>query len=218
MPTGLLTPFLDADPIVKGVMVLLVLASVGCWTVILEKSWRMLQLRRRLGAFDAWRRGVQAGRPALAGTAKTVAEAGLAAWRDQDTDEARAERRERIERSMRLSLNAQLRELEWGLPFLASVGSVTPFIGLFGTVWGIMRSFSSIAASQDTSLAVVAPGIAEALSATALGLFAAIPAVLAYNHFVTELDRSGKRFGTGIAELAERFARERPGAAAGMVD
>src|SRR5262249_2472936 len=90
-----------------------------------------------------------------------------------------------------------------------SVGSVTPFIGLFGTVWGIMRSFSSIAASQDTSLAVVAPGIAEALSATALGLFAAIPAVLAYNHFVTALDRSSKRFGTGIADLAERFSRVR---------
>jgi biopolymer transport protein ExbB/TolQ len=99
------------------------------------------------------------------------------------------ERRERIERAMRLALSAQLRLLEYRLPFLATLGSAAPFIGLFGTVWGIMRSFNAIAAANSTSLAVVAPGIADALFATAMGLAAAIPAVIFYNKFTVEIGR-----------------------------
>jgi len=103
------------------------------------------------------------------------------------------DRRERVERAMRLALNGELRRLETHLPFLATLGSAAPFIGLFGTVWGIMRSFEGIAAANNTSLAVVAPGIAEALFATAMGLAAAIPAVVAYNKFTVELGRLAGR-------------------------
>src|SRR5665213_432983 len=97
--------------------------------------------------------------------------------------------REPIDRAMRLALSAQLRQLEHRLPFLATLGAAAPFIGLFGTVWGIMRSFNAIAAANNTSLAVVAPGIADALFATAMGLAAAIPAVVAYNKFTVEIGR-----------------------------
>jgi biopolymer transport protein ExbB/TolQ len=107
--------------------------------------------------------------------------------------ETAGERRERIERAMRLALNAELRRLEVRLPFLATLGSAAPFIGLFGTVWGIMRSFEGIAAAHNTSLAVVAPGIAEALFATAMGLAAAIPAVVAYNKITVDLGRFAGR-------------------------
>ena len=113
-----------------------------------------------------------------------------AAW---PAPESRGERRERIERAMRLALGAELRRLEARLPFLATLGSAAPFIGLFGTVWGIMRSFTGIAAANNTSLAVVAPGIAEALFATAMGLAAAIPAVVAYNKFTVDLGRFAGR-------------------------
>src|SRR3546814_7142433 len=116
-------------------------------------------------------------------------------------------RRERIERAMRAALAAELRKVEPGLPFLATVGSAAPFIGLFGTVWGIMSSFTAIAQSQDTSLAVVAPGIAEALFATGLGLVAAIPAVIAYNKLTTDLGRLAQRLTASIAKLGERMAR-----------
>jgi biopolymer transport protein TolQ len=106
-----------------------------------------------------------------------------------DDSETVAERRVRIERAMRLALGTQLRLLEYRLPFLATLGSAAPFIGLFGTVWGIMRSFNAIAAANSTSLAVVAPGIADALFATAMGLAAAIPAVVFYNKFTVEIGR-----------------------------
>ena len=100
-----------------------------------------------------------------------------------------------------------MRRIEVGLPFLASVGSAAPFIGLFGTVWGIVNSFTAIAQQKDTSLAVVAPGIAEALIATALGLAAAIPAVMAYNQISVSLGRAYARGNTSIVELAKRLAR-----------
>jgi biopolymer transport protein ExbB/TolQ len=115
--------------------------------------------------------------------------------------------RARIERAMRLSLKSELQKLEVGLPFLATIGSAAPFIGLFGTVWGIMNSFTSIAQQKDTSLAVVAPGIAEALFATALGLAAAIPAVMAYNMIAVSLGRGSSRGNTTIVKLAKRLSR-----------
>jgi biopolymer transport protein ExbB/TolQ len=141
-------------------------------------------------------------------TGRVVA-AGHHAWRDQDASETRAERRERIERAMRTALAIDVRRLQPGLAFLATTGSAAPFIGLFGTVWGIMNSFSAIAASQDTSLSVVAPGIAEALFATAIGLVAAIPAVVAYNKLTSDLGRVQQSFTTSIAVLGDRLARER---------
>src|SRR5262245_33757288 len=169
--------FLQADPIVKAVMVLLIGMSIGCWTVIIDKVIRFAQVRRQARRFvDVVRAGGQLAE--LPGTiAPGIGHAAIAAWRDQDADETRAERRERIERATRVAMSIELKRLERGLPFLATTGSSAPFIGLFGTVWGIMNSFSAIAKSQDTSLSVVAPGIAEALFATAIGLAVAIPAV-----------------------------------------
>jgi biopolymer transport protein ExbB/TolQ len=119
--------------------------------------------------------------------------------------ESQSELRDRTERAMRDALKSELRRLEVGLPFLATVGSAAPFIGLFGTVWGIVHSFTAIAQQKDTSLAVVAPGIAEALVATALGLAAAIPAVMAYNQISVSLGRAYARGSTSIVELAKRL-------------
>jgi biopolymer transport protein ExbB/TolQ len=124
----------------------------------------------------------------------------------EDAERA-GERRERVERAMRLALNGEMRRLETNLPFLATLGSAAPFIGLFGTVWGIMRSFAGIAAANNTSLAVVAPGIAEALFATAMGLAAAIPAVVAYNKFTVELGRLAGRMQALIARFGALFSR-----------
>jgi biopolymer transport protein ExbB/TolQ len=108
---------------------------------------------------------------------------------------------------MRSALKSELQRIEAGLPFLATVGSAAPFVGLFGTVWGIMNSFTAIGQQQDTSLATVAPGIAEALFATALGLAAAIPAVMAYNHFAVKLGRAAARAGASISEIARKFSK-----------
>src|SRR5918993_4494366 len=198
--------FLQADPIVKGVMAALVLASLASWTVILDKLLRIRALRREARAFE---RAAQAGETVgatLPGAAGRIGAAGLEAWRDRDAGESRAERRERIERAMRTALAVEMRRLQPGLPLLATIGSAAPFVGLFGTVWGIMNSFSAIAASQDTSLSVVAPGIAEALFATAIGLVAAIPAVIAYNKLTTALGRAAQRLNAAAATIGGRLA------------
>jgi len=204
--------FLQADPIVKAVIILLALASVVCWAIILDKVVRFGRLRRQARDFEAKVVGKTV--PELAAFAReqpdipaAILLAGLEAREDSTEDESRAERRDRIERNMRATLAAELRRMEPGLPFLATVGSAAPFIGLFGTVWGIMSSFTAIAQSQDTSLAVVAPGIAEALFATGLGLVAAIPAVIGYNELTTDLGRAGQRFSAAIVKLGDRLAR-----------
>ena len=201
--------FLQAGPVVKGVMIALVLASIGCWTVILDKLLRIRAARREVRLFESATRLGKMVDPSMPGSPGRVAAAGYAAWRDQDSTETRAERRERIERAMRTALGIEMRRLRPGLAFLATTGSAAPFVGLFGTVWGIMNSFAAIAESQDTSLSVVAPGIAEALFATAIGLMAAIPAVIAYNKFTAELGRLQQSFATGIALLGDRLARDR---------
>lgn len=201
--------FMQADPIVRGVMILLVLASLGCWTIIVDKVLRLAALRRQARAFEAAARSGERLHPQMPGPAGRIVGAGHEAWRDQDPSETRAERRERIERAMKSALAVDMRRLQPGLPFLATIGSAAPFIGLFGTVWGIMNSFSAIAKSQDTSLSVVAPGIAEALFATAIGLVAAIPAVMAYNKLTTDLGRVQQSFVAGITALGDRLARDR---------
>ena len=201
--------FLQADPIVKSVMILLVLASLGCWTIVFEKLLRFRTIRRQARAFEAAAHSGDRLHPQMAGATGRIVAAGHEAWRDQDVSESRAERRDRIERAMRAALSVDIRQLQIGLPFLATIGSAAPFIGLFGTVWGIMNSFSAIAANQDTSLSVVAPGIAEALFATAIGLVAAIPAVIAYNKLTTDLSRLQQSFAAGITALGDRLARDR---------
>jgi biopolymer transport protein TolQ len=201
--------FLQADPTVKSVMILLVLASLGCWTIAFQKLLRFRTIRRQARAFEAAARSGDRLHPQMAGATGRIVAAGHEAWRDQDVSESRAERRERIERAMRAALAVDMRQLQVGIPFLATIGSAAPFMGLFGTVWGIMNSFSAIAASQDTSLSVVAPGIAEALFATAIGLVAAIPAVIAYNKLTTDLGRLQQSFAAGVTALGDRLARDR---------
>ncbi|SFG38618.1 MotA/TolQ/ExbB proton channel family protein [Methylobacterium gossipiicola] len=201
--------FLQADPIVKSVMILLVVASIACWTVVFEKIVRIAVAKRQAKAFDALVRSGGSLEASGKGMDAQVAAAAIEAWRDQDSSETRAERRDRIERAMRAALTTRLKAMQTGLPLLATSGSTAPFIGLFGTVWGIMNSFSSIAKSQDTSLAVVAPGIAEALFATAIGLVVAIPAVMAYNKLTTDIGRVQASFVSSIGILGNRLARDR---------
>jgi biopolymer transport protein ExbB/TolQ len=200
--------FLGADPIVQGVVILLALASIGCWAVIFDKAYRLHRLRREIGQFEA---AARSGATAAAGLAAAIMGAGRREAAERSGDETAGEARERCERAMRAAMAARLRPIEPGLPFLATVGSTAPFIGLFGTVWGIMNSFTAIAASHETGLDVVAPGIAEALFATALGLIAAIPAVVAYNKLTTALGRAAQRTSTTIADLATQLTRRGTG-------
>jgi len=198
---SIVTLFLNADIVVKGVLLLLLAASVWSWAVILDKLWRFGAVSRSARAHEEralmarsstelWTQAADtrdpAGQVLIAGLAESAIEVPA-------NSETVGERRERVERAMRLALNGELRRLEVRLPFLATLGSAAPFIGLFGTVWGIMDSFQSIAAANNTSLAVVAPGIADALFATAMGLAAAIPAVVAYNKFTVQLGRFAGR-------------------------
>jgi len=211
------TLFLNADPVVKGVLALLLAASVWSWAVIIDKLWRLGTASRSARGHEARAAAAQSARELLATEARGNAGDPAAlmlsvGWAESTTQpkpdgETASERRERIERAMRLSLNAELRRLELRLPFLATLGSAAPFIGLFGTVWGIMRSFEGIAAAHNTSLAVVAPGIAEALFATAMGLAAAIPAVVAYNKITVDLGRFAGRMQGLIGRSAGLLSR-----------
>lgn len=207
--------FMAADPVVKAIMALLTLASVACWAILLDRLVRIAALRRQAARLERHlaRGGALSDTAALGPLGHGLVQAALAEWHDRDLGESRAERRGRIERAMREAVAGHLRRAEPGLPFLATIGSAAPFVGLLGTVWGIMRSFVGIAASNDTSLATVAPGIAEALFATAIGLVAAIPAVMGYNKLVTDLGRLGQRLDTTIGRLGASLARE-PRAAA----
>ncbi|WP_225873993.1 MotA/TolQ/ExbB proton channel family protein [Terrihabitans soli] len=200
--------FMQADLIVKSVMAVLALASLVCWTIIIEKLFRLTAMRSQVRRFEKANRSDEGFSDIKGDLPQSIMTAGLAAWRDSDKSESRAERRDRIERAMKLAMTMRLRRAEIGLPFLATIGSAAPFIGLFGTVWGIMNSFSAIAESQDTSLAVVAPGIAEALFATAIGLVAAIPAVMAYNKFSVDLGRIAYRTNAVIADVGNRLSRD----------
>lgn len=196
-----------ADPIVKGVIVLLVLSSIACWALIIEKSIRTWRLRSELKSLESLADGTMDGTQAKGLVRRVLTAAEGEATDGVSRGEARSEIRARLERAMKLRFRSELESIEAGLPFLATIGSAAPFIGLFGTVWGIMNSFTAIAARQDTSLATVAPGIAEALFATALGLVAAIPAVMAYNHYAVKLGRAGQRGNTAIAEIAKHISR-----------
>jgi len=200
----------NADPIVQGVMAILVLSSVACWAITVEKLVRFGSLRRAARNFEAAVKAdaLLSSPKAGEGVQGAILSAAARERKDGiDPGESRYEFRVRLEMVMRQAMAQQLRQVEPGLPFLATVGSAAPFIGLFGTVWGIMNSFTAIAGSNDTSLAVVAPGIAEALFATALGLVAAIPAVVLYNKFSTDLGRLAQRFNVAINEAARQFSR-----------
>lgn len=183
--------FLDADIVVQAVMIGLIVASIWTWTIIVSFSLRMnkLNLRSRVYESEFWgtkdREGLLSKQQRNEVPSARVAGAGLDEWQ-RSTSKAPIDRdatRQRIAATMESQVANEADDLAERLNFLATTGSVAPFVGLFGTVWGIMNSFFQIGAQQSASLAVVAPGIAEALFATAIGLFAAIPAVIAYNRF-----------------------------------
>ena len=203
------TLFMNADIIVKMVMIGLVLASIWTWTIILSHGLRLGRVARENEGFekDFWATenidrfyDVQGRRET---PSARVFAAGMAEWRRSTAGKAvdREGVRSRLAMAMGAAVASEIDRLSDRLNLLATIGSVAPFVGLFGTVWGIMRSFTAIAASQNTSLGVVAPGIAEALFATALGLFAAIPAVIAYNRLSHRINRIEAR----LARFADGF-------------
>ena len=201
--------FLDADIVVQVVIVGLVLASIWVWTIIASFSLRMAGVRKRCENYEAefWKARDLEAYQAENGKgdipSAKVASAGLAEWRRSRGAKAvdREGARQRLTGVMDTAVAQEADGLAERLNFLATVGSVAPFVGLFGTVWGIMNSFFQIGAQQNSSLAVVAPGISEALFATAIGLFAAIPAVIAYNRFSHRVNMLEAR----LQRFADRF-------------
>ncbi len=197
---------LRADLVVQATLAALVGCSIACWTVIVNQHRRLGAARLSADALAAeLRAGSRAGAsPPLGDLATAILAAGA---EEQDRGRGDPLGSERAERAMRAALVRELQKLEAALPWLATIGSVSPFVGLFGTVWGIMDSFMGIARTHDTSLAVVAPGIAEALFMTAMGLLAAVPAVVAYNKFGADLRRLSQRLAADVALAAGRVRR-----------
>ncbi len=215
--------FVQASFVVKLVMVGLIAASVWVWAIIFEKTMSVRRANRQANGFEDrfWSGGslddlyeTEGAKPAHPIAA--VFGAAMGEWRRsarvKGADLSRGSVQERVDRAMAITVTREMERLERWMIFLASVGSVAPFVGLFGTVWGIMHSFSAIAAMHNTNLSVVAPGIAEALFATAIGLVAAIPAVLAYNKISLDLSRFAARleaFGTEFGAILSRQSEER---------
>jgi biopolymer transport protein TolQ len=209
--------FLKADWIVKAVMIGLALASVWSWAVAIDKWLQIRKLEagaRIVEAALAEGRGIDAieesakpGDAMARVVAVGMAEARLARRIPNQTEAGLGRAIERMERVMQAASAREMARAERGLAILATIGSSAPFVGLFGTVWGIMNAFRGIAQSRDTNLAVVAPGIAEALFATALGLVAAIPAVIFYNWLAGSLDRFATRLDALSDDVIARVSR-----------
>ena len=191
--------FLQADWVVKLVMILLLLASIWVWAIVFDKVTAIRRANRAADSFEDsfWsggsldelfrREGDSPTHPMAAVFVSAMREWRRSASRLAGSEALIAGLRERVDRAMTVTIQREMDRLERWMVFLASVGSVAPFIGLFGTVWGIMNSFIEIGGQKSASLDVVAPGIAEALIATAIGLVAAIPAVMAYNYFLRRI-------------------------------
>ncbi|PID60764.1 MAG: protein TolQ [Gammaproteobacteria bacterium] len=209
---------MGASPVVQGVMLILMLASILSWALILGKSRQLYNARHEADDFesDFWGSSDIAGtysqltmrRGTLEGMER-IFEAGFSEFgrlrRKTPSDEIVMDG---ASRAMRISLSRETDRLEQHLSFLATVGSISPYVGLFGTVWGIMHSFTALGNVQQATLAMVAPGIAEALIATAIGLFAAIPAVIFYNRFATDVDRLVGRYENFAEEFATVLQRQ----------
>jgi len=213
---SILTLVLNASLLVQGVMLLLLALSVASWTIIFRKGGNLRAARRATESFerDFWaggdlsslyesaqRKMANGGGSINAAILERIFAAGMQEFlKAKEIDAAR--------RAMKAAYQREMDRLEANLPFLASVGSVSPYIGLFGTVWGIMHAFRGLANVQQATLASVAPGIAEALVATAIGLFAAIPAVVAYNRYATDVDRLSIHFESFIEEFTNILQRQ----------
>jgi biopolymer transport protein TolQ len=208
--------FMSADFIVKIVIIGLLAASFWSWTIIFNKGVRLRNLFSSATQFEDsfWSGGSLDVLYDRIGTRprdpmSAIFSAAMREWkRTTESGRSSVTLQERIERAMQVTSSREMDKLERHMGFLASLGSTATFIGLFGTVWGIMNSFQSIAAAQNTSLAVVAPGIAEALFATAIGLVAAIPAVIAYHKLSLELNRYANRLDSFSNEFTAIISRQ----------
>src|SRR5216684_944389 len=214
---SLLTLFLQAHWIVKSVMIGLLICSVWVWAIAIEKTLLHMRMRTAMDRFeqafwsgqslDELYRSLSA-RPTHSMAALFVA--AMREWKRSLEGQPRsfAGLQMRIEKVMDVTIQREIARLERHLLVLATVGSAGPFVGLFGTVWGIMTSFRAIAGQQSTSLAVVAPGIAEALFGTAIGLIAAIPATIFYNKFVSDVNKQAQRLEGFADEFAAILSRQ----------
>jgi len=217
--TGLLSYFIHASFVVKCVMLILISASVFSWTYILQRSFYLRGVRQSAGKFEqSFWSGEDLSRIYAHGDRNKGALEGVEAifhagfkeflrFRKQ-TGASTPVVMENTTRAMRVAQMREQEKLETHLPFLAIVGSTSPYVGLFGTVWGIMQAFRALATVQQATVSMVAPGIAEALIATALGLFAAIPAVIAYNRFLTDIGRLMNRFDAFQEEFTNILIRQ----------
>jgi len=204
---SLIQLFLRADFIVKAVIIILIAASIYSWALIFEKYKLFKRIEKSTNSFEEkfWKsRSAESFYNSLTNREKDpIANIFQSAMAEliKTKNKSSTVQSARVSRIIEISADKELKLIEKHFTFLATVGSTAPFIGLFGTVWGIMNSFQSIAISRNTSLAIVAPGIAEALFATALGLLAAIPAVVAYNKFNSD----SKKYSGRIENFSKRF-------------
>ena len=218
---SLLSLFLKADLVVKSVIIILIAASIYSWAVIVEKLVKMKKLKQLENEFDEifWSGNsfedlFETFNYNQSDPKSKIFCSAISEWKksnkkvDSTISSNVNSLKERMNRSMQVTFNKESEVIEKNLTFLATAGSTAPFIGLFGTVWGIMNSFQSIAIAQNTNLAVVVPGIAEALFATALGLFVAIPAVVAYNKITSDLSKYFISLETFIDEFTTIFFRQ----------
>jgi biopolymer transport protein TolQ len=220
--TSLINLVFQADIVVQIVMMILLAASMWSWAIIFDKILKFRVLKKRSDQFEEifensasleeiYLEAKKANNHPLS----RLFVACMQEWKSSnvkqiigENPEKKASLKERLNSVMQIALNRSLQKLESGFGFLAIVGSIAPFVGLFGTVWGIMSSFQGIAVSKNTSLAVVAPGIAEALLATAMGLFAAIPAVFFYNVFSAKINQFNERAQNFLAQFLNILSKE----------
>tara|TARA_X000000368_G_scaffold378719_1_gene333303 strand:+ start:72 stop:791 length:720 start_codon:yes stop_codon:yes gene_type:complete len=213
--------FMSADLVVKSVIIILILASIYSWNIIVSKLLRLRQLKQMEKEFEEifWSGNSFEDLYETLNFNKLDPKskifcAAISEWKKSKSNYEGeihsniASLKDRMQRSMIVTFNKETEKVEKSLTFLATSGSTAPFIGLFGTVWGIMNSFKSIAVAQNTNLSVVAPGIAEALFATALGLFVAIPAVVAYNKISSDLSKYFVSLETFMDEFTTIFFRQ----------
>ncbi|OFW79876.1 MAG: protein TolQ [Alphaproteobacteria bacterium RIFCSPLOWO2_01_FULL_40_26] len=219
---SLVNLILHADIVVQLVMLLLVIASIWSWAIIFDKLVKFRILKNRSDKFEEFFESNKMLEEIYSQTKDNdnhplarIFVSGIGEWKSNnvkqiiaDGTDKKSALKERLANVMRVSSNRSMQKMESGLNFLAITGSSTPFIGLFGTVWGIMNSFQGIAISKNTSLAVVAPGIAEALLATAFGLFAAIPAVFFYNIFSARINHFTERAENFSLQLLNILSKE----------
>jgi len=222
-PLSIIDLILNASPVVQAVMAVLILASMVSWIMIFQRGFLLAAVRRDATQFenDFWSGERGLGQLYIELEERGEAPVGIenifssgfkefTRSKQEGSDPDRV--MENVQRAMRVALSREEERLETQLPFLATVGSTSPYIGLFGTVWGIMNSFRGLATVNQASLAVVAPGISEALIATAIGLFAAIPAVIAYNRFSAQVEVIVNRFEAFTEEFSSILNRNIHGA------